>query len=435
MEFMKIKFITLGCKANQFDTQALQKLLNKRGHGTANDVASKVDAVVINTCTVTGESGRKSRAAIRRLQKSYPMARIAVRGCLPQVSPDAVSDLGVDLIAGSGDLAAFIEQLETLHMQSNPAPTYAVLQPREVFEPLPAGSADGRTRALLKVQDGCDNHCTYCIIPKARGRGRSMPLHMAVQQAKSLAVQGFREIVLTGVEVAAYGRDLDEECGFVDLTAAICAAVPEMRVRLSSLEPRIVTSDFCTRLRDCANLCPHFHLSLQSGADATLRRMGRRYDTARYLESVEHLRAAFADCAITTDLIVGFPGESESEFAETLQFMQTVGFAAIHVFSYSTRPGTKAADMPNQLTNAEKKHRAGITSRAARDMQQDFWLAQTGKVFPVLFEQSENGKAQGYTPNYCLVTVAGDVRQNEVHMARINGVTDNGLAGALYVCP
>ncbi|MCL2588987.1 MAG: MiaB/RimO family radical SAM methylthiotransferase, partial [Oscillospiraceae bacterium] len=306
---MIVAFKTLGCKTNQFETGALQTLLTARGHQIAQ-AGEIADVVVINTCAVTAESSRKSRQAARRARIDHPGCVVAVCGCLSQLSSEEVAALEADLIGGSGDRAAFVEDLERMIAGEVPQTVIDIARERSTFEILPAGGLEGRTRALLKVQDGCDNFCTYCIIPYARGPVRSMPFAVAVEQAQTLAAQGYQELIITGIEISSYGLDVPGGLDIVDLIDVICTAVPNLRVRLGSLEPRTITADFCTRLKGHANLCPHFHLSLQSGSDDTLRRMGRRYDTARYLESVALLREAFPDVAITTDLIVGFPGES-----------------------------------------------------------------------------------------------------------------------------
>jgi len=308
-------------------------------------------------------------------------------------------------------------------------PTKAADQ--QEFELLPPGSLDGRTRALLKVQDGCENFCTYCIIPYARGPVRSIPLNKAIEQVQQLVADGYKELVITGIEISSYGRDLADGEDIVDLIEAVCKAAPNLRIRLGSLEPRTITEDFIARLHTYPNLCPHFHLSLQSGSDEVLHRMGRHYDTAQYLESVTRLRAAFPDCAITTDLIVGFPGESAADFEKSLEFMRKCGFSAIHVFPYSQRKGTKAAEMEGQIPKAERTRRAKLAREEAGKLQQAFRQAQLGKTVSVLFESEEDGKASGHTKNYCAVQVQGENLQNQEHLVRLYDRSGEILLGEL----
>jgi len=413
---MTLHFTTLGCKVNQYETSALQTLFLERGHRLATEGES-VDVVIINTCAVTGESVRKSRQAIRKAKAAHPGAITAVCGCFSELSPEEAADLEADLVHGSTNRIAFVEALENIYKgdisHTDTVDSAKALDQNE-FEILPAGSLDSRTRALLKVQDGCENFCTYCIIPYARGPIRSIPLGKAVDQTKTLAAEGYKELVVTGIEISSYGLDRESRESLIDLIEAVCQAAPEQRIRLGSLEPRTITEDFCTRLSVYPNLCPHFHLSLQSGCDDTLQRMGRHYDTARYLESVTRLRNTFPDCAITTDLILGFPGESEADFEQNIEFMRTCSFSAVHVFPYSSRVGTKAAEMENQIPKAERTRRAKKAREIAEELRQEFFASQVGKIVPVLFESEENGICRGHTPNYCTVLVEGSGFANTV---------------------
>ena len=302
---------------------------------------------------------------------------------------------------------------------------------RRVFEPLPAGGLEGRTRAMLKVEDGCTNFCAYCIIPYARGAVRSLPVEQAAAQARDLAEAGYRELVLTGIELSAYGRDLPERPGLAALIAQVCRAVPGMRVRLGSLEPRTVTEDFCAQLAGLPNLCPHFHLSLQSGCDATLARMKRRYTTERYLESVELLRRHFDRPALTTDLIVGFPGETEGEFAQTLSFLQTCAFAQMHIFPYSRRQGTPAAGMPGQIPNGEKARRAHQGAELARAMEKSWLSSWMGQQVAVLFEEEKDGFWRGYTPQYIEVRGKGENLHNRVCPVTLTAVGEGVAFGVV----
>mgnify|MGYP002798068319 FL=1 len=330
---MDIAIYTLGCKVNQYETQAMERELLRRGH-TLVPFEDLADAYIINTCTVTAVSDKKCRNVIRRAKKMNPQAVVAVCGCYAQTEPEAVAALGVDLVSGTAGRMEFLDLLDG-QLKNHAAPIVQVDESlrRRDFERLTAGGQVGRTRAMLKVEDGRTNFCTYCIIPYARGPVRSLPLSEAVDQAKELEAQGYREIVLTGIEISSWGRDLKEGQTLIDLVEALCHAVPGLRVRLGSLEPRTITEDFCQRAVALPNLCPHFHLSMQSGCDETLKRMNRKYDTARYLQSVQWLNQYFDRPAITTDLIVGFPQETEEEFAQTLDFIRRCAFSSMHILS------------------------------------------------------------------------------------------------------
>jgi len=351
---MHFSFYTLGCKTNQYETQAMERILTDLGH-TIGHFDEPCDAYVINTCSVTAVADKKNRAVIRRCRRNYPNAVIGVCGCYSQHDSEAVRALGVDVIGGSGQRQEFIGMLLAALQERTHREQVDVALRRREFEVLPAGGLEERTRAMLKVQDGCVNFCTYCIIPYTRGPVRSAPLEVAVEQAKELSGRGYREIVVTGIEIASWGVDLPGKPQVTGLIEAVCRAVPEMRVRLGSLEPRIVTEDFCRRLCALPNLCPQFHLSMQSGCDTVLARMKRKYDTARYLESVLLLKEYFPGCAVTTDMIVAFPGETEEEFRMSLDFIRRCGFADMHIFPYSRRPGTPADKMPGQLATPSRK--------------------------------------------------------------------------------
>ena len=428
---MKIAIYTLGCKVNQYETQAMERELLRRGH-TLTGFDGPADAYIVNTCTVTAVSDKKCRNIIRRARSSAPAAVVAVCGCYAQTDPEAVAALGVDLVSGSAGRLEFLNRLEAL-LQSRGEPVVEVdkaLSRRE-FERLPAGGAAGRTRAMLKVEDGCVNFCAYCIIPYARGPVRSLPLDEAAEQARRLAGEGYREVVLTGIEISSWGQDLKTGQTLIDLIEAVCAAAPGLRVRLGSLEPRTVTEDFCRRCAALPNLCPHFHLSLQSGCDATLARMNRKYGAARYYQSVELLRAYFDCPGITADLIAGFPGETEEEFARTLAFLEKCSFSAMHVFPYSRRPGTPADAMPDQVPKGEKEERARRAIALAARMERRWLEGQMGKILPVLFEEEKGGQWQGHAPNYALVRVKGEELHNRLLDVKITGAEGEALTGVL----
>ena len=428
---MDIAIYTLGCKVNQVETQAMERELAGRGH-TLVPFDGPADAYIINTCTVTAVSDKKCRNVIRRARKSAPDGVVAVCGCYAQTDQLAVAALGVDLVSGSAGRMAFLDELEKLlQARGEQVITVDEALARRDFERIPAGSGAGRTRAMLKVEDGCVNFCSYCIIPYARGPVRSLPLDQAAEQAAALAAAGYREIVLTGIEISSWGRDLKTGETLIDLIEGVCGAAPDLRVRLGSLEPRTITTEFCRRAAALPNLCPHFHLSLQSGCDATLARMNRKYDAARYFESVRLLREYFQDPGITTDLITGFPGETGEEFAQTLAFVERCAFTAMHVFPYSRRPGTPAADMPGQVPREEKEDRARRVIALGEALERRWLEGQAGRTFPVLFEEEKDGLWQGHAPNYALVRAKGEDLHNRLLHVKITGVEGSALLADL----
>ena len=417
---------TLGCKVNQYETQAMEQELVRRGH-TLVPFDQRADVYIVNTCSVTAVSDKKSRQMIRRCRKLNPDAVVAACGCYVQTHAAEAAGLDVDLIAGTGDRMAFLDLLEQVTREKQVTLLDDALK-RRTFEVLPAGGMAERTRAMLKVEDGCVNFCTYCIIPYARGPVRSLPKAEAAAQTEQLRREGYRELVFTGIEISSWGHDLKNGETFIDLLEAVSAAAGGMRLRLGSLEPRTITEDFCRRAAALPNLCPHFHLSLQSGCDATLRRMNRKYDTARFRQSVALLHRYFDRPAVTTDLICGFPEETEEEFAQTLAFIQECGFAAMHIFPYSIRPGTKAAAM-EQVPPAVKEARAARAAEAAERMHRAYLEGCVGRVYPVLFEQPRDGRYTGHAPNYMEVAAAGEGLHNIVKNVRITGVDGELLTG------
>ena len=417
---------TLGCKVNQYETQAMEQELVRRGH-TLVPFDQRADAYIVNTCSVTAVSDKKSRQMLRRCRKLNPEAVVAACGCYVQTHAEEAAGLDVDLVAGTGDRMAFLDLLEQVTREKQVTLLDDALK-RRTFEVLPAGGMAERTRAMLKVEDGCVNFCTYCIIPYARGPVRSLPLETATAQTAQLRSEGYRELVLTGIEISSWGHDLKNGTGLIDLLETVSAAAGNMRLRLGSLEPRTITEDFCRRAVKLPNLCPHFHLSLQSGCDATLQRMNRKYDTARFYESVQLLKRYFDRPAVTTDLITGFPGETEEEFAQTLAFIEKCGFAAMHIFPYSIRPGTKAAAMP-QLTAAVKEERAAQAAQVAHRMHQTYLEGCVGRTYPVLFEQEKDGLYTGHAPNYMAVAVEGIDLHNQVREVTITACNGETLLG------
>ena len=425
---MKYIIDTLGCKVNQYETQAMEALLAERGHERAKD--GEAEAVVVNSCAVTAESGRKSRQALRHLAERNPGAVRAICGCWAQIEPREAEELGADLVWGSGDRRGFVEALERA-VAGRDEPEVRVDRPfaRREFERLPAGAFAGHARAYLKIEDGCENFCTYCVIPYARGRVRSLPLSEAAAEAASLAGRGYRELVLTGIEIASYGSDLPGPPALADVVEAVSAAAPGLRLRLGSLEPTAVTEEFCSRLAALGTVCDHFHLSLQSGCDSTLGRMRRKYTTEEFFAVAERLRRHFPHCALTGDLIAGFPGETEAEHAETLAFIEKVSFAALHVFPYSRRPGTPADRLPGQLTAAEKSRRAREAHEAAMKTRMAYLASCVGHTLEVLFETEADGVSTGHATNYMEVSVPGTGLRGLVRNVKISSAAGEMLVG------
>lgn len=432
---MKFIIHTLGCKVNQYETQAMETLLKQRGHQPTTEQA---DAVIVNTCAVTAESSRKSRQAVRRLKAEHPNAVIAVCGCYSQVSSEEASELGVDLVFGSGQRLELLDALENavFHKMEQGAGACQIVVDdpfkRRTFEVLPAGSVAGRTRAMLKIEDGCDNFCTYCVIPYARGRVRSLPPEIAAKQASELAEAGYKELVITGIEISSYGKDLrngETRLTLIDAIRSISCAAPNVRLRLGSLEPTIISEVFCRQLASLGNICPQFHLSLQSGCDRTLAAMHRKYNTEKFYEAVCMLRNSFPDCALTADLITGFPGETEEDHAETLAFIRRCGFSSMHIFPYSERPGTPAASMSGRINKSVRADRAHEAQAIASEMEDAYLNRCVGKTLSVLFETEDGGFSFGHSENYCTVRVEGHGKHGLVENVKITGVSDKILVG------
>ena len=427
---MTFAFYTLGCKTNQYETQAMERILAEKGHKIVS-FEEQADGYVINTCSVTAVADKKNRAVIRRCQKNHPGAVLGVCGCYPQHAAETLREMGIEVIGGSGNGEEFVEMMlravaEKTHLEQ----VDNALRRRE-FEVLPAGGLEERTRAMLMVQDGCGYFCSYCIIPYTRGPIRSAPLELAVEQVKELEKRGYKEIVVTGIEIASWGVDLPGKPPVTDLIEAICAAVPRIRVRLGSLEPRIVTEEFCRKLKALPNLCPQFHLSMQSGCDTVLARMKRKYDTARYYESVRLLREYFPGCAVPADMIVAFPGETEEEFQQRLDFIRKCGFADMHIFPYSRRPGTPADKMPGQHNNETKEARSRAAIAVADEMSHAYREKLIGTTLEVLFEEAEGQYYTGHAPNYVKVYAEGTGLHNQIRDVEITAVYQDGVMGSV----
>ena len=431
---MKYIIATLGCKVNQYETQAMESFLIERGHERAVP-GETAELVLVNTCAVTAESGRKSRQLIRRLKDENPGALLAVCGCYSQLEPDTVEALGADVVFGAAERQKLVEAIE--QSRSDGQRRREIDEPfqRRGFERLPAGAVDHRTRAMLKIQDGCVNFCSYCIIPYTRGRLRSLPLEAAAEETRRLAAEGYRELVLTGIEVASYGVDLPGRPGLADVIETVAANAGDMRIRLGSLEPTVITEDFCRRLAATGKLCRHFHLSLQSGCDRTLKAMNRKYDTATFYEKTQLLRRFFPGCALTGDLITGFPGETEEDQAETLAFLEKCAFADMHIFPYSRRPGTPADKLPGQCTRAVKERRAREAQAVCARTRRAYLDACVGQTLPVLFESGDGEASTGHSDSYMLVSVPETGLRGQLRGVVIESVSGDGLRGKLVNVP
>lgn len=428
-EQMKVSVITLGCKVNQYESQAMLNELSAAGC-TACDNISQSDLILVNSCTVTAVSDRKVRQMLRRARRENPNAVIVLTGCMPQAFPETAERLTeADVVLGNSnrvsllaDVRRFIETHERV---------IDIVPHGKSFEPLRVDRFYERTRAFIKIEDGCNRFCSYCIIPYARGRVRSKPLDDLKGELEKIAANGYNEVVLTGINLSAYGQEIG--LSLCDAVEAACAQEGVARVRLGSLEPEQLDESNIARLRLQKKLCPQFHLSLQSGCDATLKRMNRHYTADEYRTIVKNLRTAFQNAAITTDIMVGFPGETEEEFAQSLSFEREIGFAKAHVFVYSRRPGTVAAKAPDQIPPQVGEERSRRMIAAAQETRKVFFQRQIGKTEPVLFEQEcEKGVYEGYTENYTPVrTACGTNISGKILAVEITDALDNFCTGKI----
>lgn len=397
---MNILFHTLGCKVNQYETETMREALLSLGH--TNDKELPIDAVIINSCTVTAESDRKTRQLVRRMRRDYPNAVITLTGCMVQAFPDEANNLTeADIVIGNRDISKIVDAIN--QYDNKRIFEISEHQSGDLYNTIGLSHFSERTRAFMKIQDGCDRFCTYCIIPFARGRVRSRAVDDIKKEAERLAKNGYCEIVLVGINLTSYGKG--ESFNLCDAVDVVCEVDGIKRVRLGSLEPDHITDEMLSRFKSQPKFCPQFHLSLQSGCDRTLKRMNRHYDSCFYEDLVNRIRNIFDNAAITTDIMVGFAGETEDEFNDSLAFAKKIGFARAHIFAYSRRSGTVAAGLKSQVSNAEKQARAHLMAEATKQTETEFLKSQIGNVYPVLFETQENAKAEGYTPNYTRVVV------------------------------
>lgn len=402
---MNIYFITFGCKVNLYETENMKQNLSKHGHCTVSS-ESEADAFVINSCTVTEDSDKKLKKKIRQLKRSYPEAIIVLTGCFPQAFAYKAAELyEADIVTGTKNRAALPDLLSRFSENRQRTLNILSYNRNETFESMANTGYDSNTRAFVKIQDGCNMFCSYCIIPYSRGGFRSKPLEDIVSEVTRLAAAGYREVVLTGINLSFYGVDFGLR--LADAVETVCGVDGIERVRLGSIEPEVITEEDVKRFSEQKKLCPQFHLSLQSGCDKTLKAMNRRYSSADYENIVKLLRTNFENCAITTDIMVGFPDETDEDFAESMRFAEKIGFAKAHIFQYSRRNGTPAAEMAGQIPEDIKRSRAAQMAEAMEKCRKDFLQSQVGTVAPVLFEREKSdGFPHGYTPNYTQVKIS-----------------------------
>lgn len=422
-----VSFMTLGCKVNQFETETMEGLFLRAGYRTV-PFGEAADVCVVNTCSVTALGEKKSRQMIRRARRENENAIIAVTGCYAQLSPEEIAALdGVRLVVGTRDRARIVELVERAAREDGVVFDVGDVMAAKGFEDIPLYGTPTRTRAFLKIQEGCENFCTFCIIPYARGPLRSRPLDSVRREAEKLVGAGFREIVLTGIHLGAYGRDLVEDVTLTDAAREILSLGGLARLRLGSLESVELSDELFALLRDEPRLAKHLHLPLQSGSDAILRAMNRHYDRAAFARLLENVRAAVPEVSITTDVIVGFPGETEALFGESLDFVSQMGFAKVHVFPYSRREGTPAARMAGQLPMAVKKERVRRMEETAEGRARAIRVKMIGRIEDVLFETETDGVADGLTGGYMRVYTDAPVKLGEIAPMRLTRLYEDGF--------
>ncbi len=427
-DIMKVFFHTLGCKVNQYETQEMREQLKKNGYEVTDD-ETEASVFVINSCTVTGESDRKTRQCIRHYKKKYPESTVVLTGCMPQSFPEMAENLTeADIVLGNKNNKMLVSSLDeyfgascrVLHLEQH--------QNGESLVSSGISSFEERTRATLKIEDGCDRFCSYCIIPKARGRVRWKSIEDIKAEVNALSSNGYREIVLVGINLSAYGKGSD--LNLADAVFAVSENEKIERIRLGSLEPDHITDDLIEKLSKCEKLCPQFHISLQSGCDKTLKNMNRHYTSDEYFSLCEKLRANFKDCTLTTDIMVGFPKESEEDFEITKKFAEKVGFEKIHIFPYSRRSGTVADRMDGQIEKSVKAQRARELSLVADKIRNEFLVSQIGKTLSVLIESRQSdGMYIGYTANYTPVKIRGDAKIGDIVNVKIIKAEDDFCIG------
>ncbi|WP_010251624.1 tRNA (N(6)-L-threonylcarbamoyladenosine(37)-C(2))-methylthiotransferase MtaB [Acetivibrio cellulolyticus] len=430
----KAAFYTLGCKVNQYETEAILEMFRNNGYEIV-DFEEFADVYVINTCTVTNLSDRKSRQMIRRAKKNNEDSIVVVAGCYAQTSPDEVLSIpGVNLVIGTKDKGKIIENIKSIEEGRNKVNLVQDIMKTREFEELGVEVYKERTRAFIKIQEGCSQFCSYCIIPYARGPIRSRPVEYVLDEVRKLALNGYKEIVLTGIHIASYGKDI-KTTSLIDIIKKVHEIDGVERVRLGSIEPTTITHEFVNEIGKLEKVCPHFHISLQSGCDSTLKRMNRRYTTEEYRSSIALLRSGIKDVAVTTDVMVGFPGETDEEFNETVKFLNEISFSAMHVFKYSQRKGTPAAEFSNQISPKKKDERSEVLIELSSKKTKEFNKRFEGRKMEVLFEQevkSESGLIEGLTPNYIRVLCEGEPDLNgKILKVKLNEAVEDYITGQI----
>lgn len=423
--------MTLGCKVNQYESEVMAELLDQAGYIKAESYQDS-DINIVNSCTVTATGDAKNRKLIRRIRRENPDSIIILCGCMPQAFSDDVSVFdGCDIVMGNTARRDIIPLIDEYLMERRQIIRIGEHQRDEAFEPMRINAFNERTRACIKIEDGCNRFCTYCIIPYARGRVRSKLLDEIRKEAKALAENGFKEIVLVGINLSAYGQEWN--LNVYDAVKVVCRTDGIERVRLGSIEPERMTEDILSALSKEPKFCPHFHLSLQAGCDATLKRMHRHYDTAEYARIVADIRRLFDNPSITTDVMVGFVGESEEDFNASVSFTDEIGFAKTHVFPYSRRKGTSADKMDGHIDEHLKHERADIMIAHTLEQQRRFMQSQVGLIEPVLFEtRSKDGMMEGYTKNYTKVRVIDDrIISGEIYDVKLTEAYDDYCVGEI----
>ena len=416
---MKVAFCTLGCKVNQYETNAMSQKFIEAGYDVC-EFENIADIYVINTCSVTNMADRKSRQMIHKVKEFNSKSVLIVTGCYAQVNKDELIKMpDIDIVIGNNDKKNIVEIAEKYLKDNNKIVAVKEINEEKEFSDFGSTTYTEKTRAVVKIQDGCNNFCTYCIIPYTKGRIRSRNMESILDEIKQNVKTGIKEIVITGIHIASYGKDFANGICLIDLLEKINDINGIERIRLGSLEPKIITEDFIIRLKKLNKICNHFHLSLQSGCDETLKRMNRKYTTTEFLKIAEDLRKNFKDVALTTDIIVGFPGETEQEFEETYKFLQKVNFTKTHIFKYSQRQGTVAAKMPNQINTKIKAERSKKLIELSNKNEENFLEKFIGKSVEVLFETEKDGISKGHTTNYMVVNVKQTELKDEIRKVQI----------------
>ncbi|MEG0128051.1 tRNA (N(6)-L-threonylcarbamoyladenosine(37)-C(2))-methylthiotransferase MtaB [Clostridium sp.] len=427
----KVALYTLGCRVNQYETESITESFTKKGYEVV-DFEGYADVYVINTCTVTNIGDKKSRKMLRKAKKTNKDAVVVAAGCYAQVSPEELSSIEeVDIVVGTSDKSKIVDFVEEF-LSTKEKKNYVenIMSVRE-FEEMDIDEYQDKTRAFLKIQDGCDRYCSYCLIPYARGPVRSRPLDNIVSQVRGLVANGFKEIILSGIHISSYGKDLKTH-NLVDVVETLSKTIGLERIRIGSIEPMFFSEGVLERLKSVKSFCPHFHLSLQSGCDETLKRMNRRYTAEEYKDVVNRIRETFEDASITTDIIAGFPGETDEEFNETYKFLSDIKLAKMHIFKYSERKGTKAEKLDGKVSPEVKEERSKALIELDLKNEREYMEKYLGKTMDVLFEESHDEVYTGYTVNYLKVIVTLDTRiRGKILKCTLERIEGDGIIGKI----